>query len=88
MQTITFTHNKPVFLNKTKPLTKETAIKLFNENQIRTYLDDEHEKWYFSVQDVVQIFLESADVKQYIKKCIVEMLNSVSSGVQFVPPCM
>lgn len=49
-------------------MTKETAIKLFNDNKIRVLWDDDQEKWYFSVQDVVQILSESTDVKQYIKK--------------------
>ena len=43
-------------------------IKLFQKQKVRTYWDEEHEKWYFSVQDVVQILSESKDVKQYIKK--------------------
>jgi hypothetical protein len=36
-------------------MTKETAIKLFNEKQIRTHWDDEQEKWYFSIIDVVEV---------------------------------
>ena len=47
---------------------KETAIKLFEQKQVRTQWSDTEEKWYFSVQDVVQILSESKDVKQYIKK--------------------
>ena len=49
-------------------MSKETAIKLFEQQQVRTYWDEDGEKWYFSVQDVVQILSESKDVKQYIKK--------------------
>lgn len=47
---------------------KEKKIQLFQKQKVRTYWDDEQEKWYFSVQDVVQILSESVDVKQYIKK--------------------
>ncbi len=39
-------------------MTKETAIKLFNERQIRTHWDDDQEKWYFSVVDVVGILTD------------------------------
>ena len=39
-------------------MTKETAIKLFNEKQIRTHWDDELEKWYFSIVDVVGILTD------------------------------
>lgn len=47
---------------------KEKKIQLFQEQKVRTHWDEEQEKWYFSVQDVVQILSESKDVKQYIKK--------------------
>ena len=46
----------------------KTAVKLFEQQQIRTHWDDEQEKWYFSVQDVVHVLTESKDVKQYIKR--------------------
>ncbi len=49
-------------------MTKETAIKLFEQKKVRTVWNEEEEKWYFSVQDVVEILSESSDVKQYIKK--------------------
>jgi prophage antirepressor-like protein len=47
---------------------KQDKIKLFEQKQVRTHWDEEQEKWYFSVQDVVEILSESTDVKQYIKK--------------------
>lgn len=46
----------------------QNKIQLFQEQKVRTYWDEEQEKWYFSVQDVVQVLSESKDVKQYIKK--------------------
>jgi len=39
-------------------MTKETAIKLFNDKQIRTHWDDEQEKWFFSVVDVVEVLTD------------------------------
>ncbi|MDX9847779.1 MAG: hypothetical protein RBT74_12420 [Tenuifilaceae bacterium] len=39
-------------------MSKDTAIKLFNDKQIRTIWDDEQEKWYFSIVDVVGILTE------------------------------
>ena len=44
-------------------------IKLFEEKKVRSVYNEQEEKWYFSVQDVVQILTDSNDVKQYIKKC-------------------
>ena len=49
-------------------MTKKTAIKLFEQKQVRTQWDDEQEKWYFSIVDVVQVLTDSSDAKQYIKK--------------------
>jgi prophage antirepressor-like protein len=43
-------------------------IKLFENKKIRSAWNDDEEKWYFSVQDVVEILTDSADIKQYIKK--------------------
>lgn len=45
-------------------------IKLFEEKKVRSVYNDQKEKWYFSVQDVVQILTDSNDVKQYIKKML------------------
>ncbi|MCF8347952.1 MAG: Bro-N domain-containing protein [Bacteroidales bacterium] len=43
-------------------------LKLFQSKQIRSAWDEESQKWFFSVQDVVEALTDSADVKQYIKK--------------------
>ena len=47
---------------------KKNSIKLFEEHKVRTSWNNEEEKWYFSVEDVVFILTDSTDVKQYIKK--------------------
>ena len=49
-------------------MSKENKIQLFQEQKVRTHWDEEQEKWYFSVQDVVQILAETSNVKDYIKK--------------------
>ena len=43
-------------------------IKLFENKQIRTVWNEVDQKWYFSVQDVVQLLTDTTDVKDYIKK--------------------
>ncbi|MBW7870810.1 MAG: phage antirepressor protein [Flavobacteriia bacterium] len=45
-------------------------IKLFESRQIRSVWNETEEKWYFSVQDVVEILTESSDVKQYVKRML------------------
>ena len=42
-------------------MTKQESIKLFEEKKVRTVWDDEQEKWYFSVVDVVGVLTESKD---------------------------
>ena len=49
-------------------MTKKEAIKLFEEKKVRTVWDDEQEKWYFSIVDVVSILTESVDPTAYWRK--------------------
>jgi len=49
-------------------MTKETAIKIFNEKQIRTHWDEIQEKWYFSIVDVVGVLSETIDPQTYWRK--------------------
>jgi len=44
------------------------AIQLFEGKKVRIVWDEEQEKYYFAVADIVQVLTDSADVKQYIKK--------------------
>ena len=37
---------------------KETSIKLFEQKQIRSVWNDDEEKWYFSIVDVIAILTE------------------------------
>jgi hypothetical protein len=46
-------------------MTKDTKIKLFNDRQIRTIWDDDQEKWFFSIVDVVGILTESPNPRKY-----------------------
>ncbi|MBI4648208.1 MAG: Bro-N domain-containing protein [Bacteroidia bacterium] len=49
-------------------MTKETAIKLFEQKQVRTHWDEELEKWYFSIVDVIGVLTESIDQQAYWRK--------------------
>ncbi|MBR2370058.1 MAG: Bro-N domain-containing protein [Paludibacteraceae bacterium] len=46
-------------------MTKQESIKLFEEKKVRTVWDDEQEKWYFSVVDVVGVLTESVNPQIY-----------------------
>ncbi len=49
-------------------MTKQQAVQLFEEKKIRSVWDDEQEKWYFSISDVVEVLTESTNPTDYIKK--------------------
>ena len=44
---------------------KETAIKIFGQKKIRSHWDDEQEKWYFSIIDVIDVLTESFNPRKY-----------------------
>lgn len=46
-------------------MTKRQAIQLFEEKKVRTVWDDKHEKWYFSIVDVVEVLTESTNPQTY-----------------------
>ena len=49
-------------------MTQKQAIQLFEDRKVRTVWDDETEKWYFAIVDVVAILTESADAAAYWRK--------------------
>ena len=46
-------------------MTKKETLKLFEERKVRTVWDDEKEKWYFSIVDVVSVLTDSVDATAY-----------------------
>ena len=63
---------------------KKEAIKLFEERKVRTIWDDTHEKWYFSIVDVVAILTDSPNPQTYwrvLKKRLKEEGNETVTNV-------
>lgn len=48
-------------------MTKENAIKLFQDQRVRVHWDDEQEKWYFSIVDIIGVLTESVNPNNYWK---------------------
>ena len=44
---------------------KENVIKIFEQKQVRSHWDEDKEKWYFSVIDVIEILTGSSIPKRY-----------------------
>jgi len=44
---------------------KENTLRIFNQKQIRTHWDEELEKWYFSIVDVIGVLTDSPNPRKY-----------------------
>ena len=49
-------------------MTKKQSLQIFEENKVRTVWDDEQEKWYFSIVDVVTVLTDSINPQAYWRK--------------------
>ena len=49
-------------------MTQRSGITLFEDKRIRVAWDDEEEKYYFSIVDIVQVLTDSADGRKYWNK--------------------
>ena len=76
-----------VIHSKYLEMTTKQAIQLFEERKVRTVWDDEHEKWYFSIVDVVAVLTEQTDLlkaRKYWNKLKQRLLEE---GNQTVTNC-
>ena len=46
----------------------KNEVKLFEQQKVRTHWDEEQQKWYFSISDVIAILTESIDPLAYWRK--------------------
>ncbi len=46
-------------------MTKETAIKLFQDQRVRVHWDNKQEKWFFSIIDIIGVLTESERPRKY-----------------------
>ncbi|EKU90238.1 BRO-N domain-containing protein [Bacteroides oleiciplenus] len=46
-------------------MTKKESLKLFEDRKVRTVWDDEQEKWYFAIVDVVAVLTDSSNPQTY-----------------------
>lgn len=63
---------------------KEIALKLFEQKQVRSLWNEDEEKWYFSIVDVVAILTESKDALAYWRKLKQRL---IAEGNQTVTNC-
>lgn len=48
-------------------MTKQEAIKIFEEKKVRTVWDSDKEEWYFSIVDVIAVLTDSPNPRNYWK---------------------
>ena len=60
-------------------------IKLFESKLIRSVWNDQEEKWYFVVEDVISVLTDSVDPKQYVKRMRLRDSELNKGWVQIVP---
>ena len=46
-------------------MTKEKAIRLFQDQKVRVHWDEDHGKWFFSIIDIIRILTESLNPRKY-----------------------
>ncbi|MCO5230265.1 MAG: Bro-N domain-containing protein [Chitinophagales bacterium] len=46
-------------------MSKENTIKIFEQKQVRTHWDEEQEKWYFSIVDIIAVLTNSPNPRKY-----------------------
>jgi len=49
-------------------MNKKDEIKLFEEKKVRSIWDEQKEKWYLSIVDVIAVLMESVDPNAYWRK--------------------
>ncbi|HEY5509781.1 MAG TPA: Bro-N domain-containing protein [Prolixibacteraceae bacterium] len=68
-------------------MTKETAIKLFEQKGVRSLWSDEDEKWYFSIIDIISILTDQPTYQGAINYWKVLKSRLVKEGNETVTNC-
>lgn len=68
-------------------MNNKESIKLFEEKKVRTIWDEEHEKWYFSIIDVVEILTESKNYQTARNYWKVLKTRLITEGNETVTNC-
>jgi len=68
-------------------MTQKNTLKLFDDKKVRTIWDDELEKWYFSIVDVVQALTDQSDFQKARNYWKVLKNRLVKEGNETVTNC-
>ena len=73
-------------MKKNRNMANESIIQLFEGKQIRIVWNEEEEKYYFAVADIVQVLTDSVNPTDYIKKMKVRDKELAKGWGQIVTP--
>ncbi|NOU46485.1 MAG: Bro-N domain-containing protein [Bacteroidales bacterium] len=59
-------------------MTKENSIRLFESKKVRVLWDNDAEKWYFSVIDIIEILTESKNSRRYWSDLKIKLIKEGS----------
>ena len=62
-------------------MTKKESLQLFETKKVRTLWDDEQEKWYFAIVDVVAVLTDSVNPQSYWRKLKQRLKNEGNETV-------
>ncbi len=65
-------------------MVQKSALKLFDDKKVRTLWDDEQEKWYFSIVDVIEVLTDSPRAGKYWNALKTKLLSEGSELSHFL----
>ena len=72
-------------------ITAKDAVRIFEETKVRAQWNEEEEKWYFSVIDVVAVLSGTERPRRYwndLKKKLAKRKPSYALGICGLQPCL
>jgi len=63
---------------------QKSALKLFDDKKVRTLWDDDQEKWYFSIVDVIEVLTDSPRARKYWNALKTKLLSEGSELSHFL----
>ena len=67
-------------------MTKKQTIQLFEEKKVRTVWDDEQEKWYFAIVDVVEVFSVAKAARKQLEGKLGRSVISSAKATDYLLP--
>jgi hypothetical protein len=68
-------------------MTQQEAIKVFEDKKVPTLWDEEQEKWYFSIVDVIRVLTDQGDFQGARNYWKVLKHRLLKEGVETVTNC-